>query len=95
MRVFSVIAIIATTMLGGCAFSDTVRSTIATKGADAADDLLESSEWAVCEAAPFGAIKRRYGGSSEKWAALNTLCSNAVPATRAVPPIATVVVGDP
>ncbi len=75
-------AITILVLLGGCTTSDRVRSIVADKGADAADDVLESSEWAICEAATFGAIKRRYGDSSEKWSALNTLCGKAALVAR-------------
>lgn len=50
--------------LAGCGLTpqgDTLRSTVATRGAEAADSLLENAEWAICYAASIGSVKRRYG----------------------------------
>lgn len=52
------------------------RAAIAERSAEASDAVVESAEWTLCNAAPVGAIKRRYDTEEEK-AAYNAICSGA------------------
>ena len=52
-------------LLVGCETADTARDVLRLKGAEAADQLLRSAEWAICKAASIGAIERRYGMTVE------------------------------
>ena len=61
--------------LGACGLTpqgDFVREAIKSYGAKAADAGLTNAEYFLCEAAPVGAVKKRYGG--EKSGAYNALC---------------------
>jgi hypothetical protein len=60
-------------LLSGCAQSDMLRAAIAEKGAQAADDTLESALWVVCDGSSTGAIRRRFVTEADK-AAYNQLC---------------------
>ena len=62
-------------LLGACGLTpqgDFVREAIKSYGAKAADAGLTNAEYFLCEAAPVGAVKKRYGG--EKSGAYNELC---------------------
>ena len=48
-------------VLSGCATYETVSTEVAEKGADAADEILETAEWGLTQAATLGAARRRYG----------------------------------
>ena len=64
--------VLAALVLSGC--TDATRSTIATRGAQAADQTLESAEWVMCHAASIGSVKRRYGKTEETARAYRELC---------------------
>ncbi len=67
----------AVLFLGGCGFTgqgDFVRNTIATKGAEAADEGLVNAEWWICTGTSIGSIKRKYGVSVERAHAYNRFC---------------------
>lgn len=64
------IALIFVVTLAGCS---TYRNIAATQGAEAADAALETAEWTLCNAAPVGAVKRRYQ-TQELQDAYNTIC---------------------
>lgn len=55
--------------LTGCAW----QAQIATDGAKAADDALAAAEWALCNAATVGSVKRRYQDPIKR-DAYNALC---------------------
>lgn len=57
----------------GCAEIAALRAGAASHGADAADQTLETALWAICNATPVGAIKRRFKTDEER-AAYSTLC---------------------
>lgn len=61
-------------LLSGCAGWDVVQAGIARNGAKVADESLESSEWAICQAPTMGAWMRRYGKDPEKMEAWLKLC---------------------
>ncbi len=72
-------AITIIVLLGGCGLTtvgDNLRADTATKGREAAAAALENAEWLLCRAMPVGAIKDRYGRSSEQAEAYSTLCGN-------------------
>jgi len=46
---------------------------IATKGAEASDDVLRDAIWVICNASPVGAVKRKFD-TPELVQAYNTLC---------------------
>lgn len=57
---FSILIAVAGVSLTSCAQSDIIRGEIAARSANAADDTLESAEWAYCEAPTIGALKRKF-----------------------------------
>lgn len=59
-------ALLAAFLLAGCAAVDTARDVVKVKGAEAADQALTGAEWVVCNAAPVGSVKRRYGQTMER-----------------------------
>lgn len=63
------------TLLVSCGTLQTVRTTIAVRGQNAADQTLESAVWTLCKATPVGAIKRKFKTESEQ-SAYNALCKN-------------------
>lgn len=64
-------------LMTGCSAAAAYRVAAAETGADAADQTLASAEWVLCNAAPVGAVKRRYN-TDDKRDAYNTLCPEAV-----------------
>lgn len=70
MKIITIL--LAGALLAGC--TDATRSIIATRGAQAADQTLESAEWVMCHAASIGSIKRRYGRTTETAEAYRALC---------------------
>jgi len=63
-------------LLSGCGSSDVYRGAVATHGAEAADDVLETSVWGVCMAATIGAVRRAYGDSRQEAEAYADFCNN-------------------
>lgn len=66
-------------LLGGCGLTpqgDAIRDKFIGTIAKAAEGGLENSENFMCELAPVGAVKRRYGATVEKSQAYKTLCNN-------------------
>lgn len=63
-------------VLSGCGTSDVYRGAVATHGAEAADDVLETSVWGVCMAATIGAVRRAYGDSRQEAQAYADFCNN-------------------
>ena len=63
-------------LLSGCGTSDVYRGAVATHGAEAADDVLETSVWGVCMAATIGAVRRAYGDSRQEAQAYAEFCNN-------------------
>jgi ABC-type enterobactin transport system permease subunit len=51
-----------------------VRAEVADHAAAAADASLESTEWALCQAASVGAVHRLYGPHPAKFAAWKRFC---------------------
>lgn len=64
------LVVILLLVLAGCS---TYRNIAATQGAEAADAALEAAEWTLCNAAPVGAVTRRYQ-TQELQEAYNTIC---------------------
>jgi hypothetical protein len=65
-------------LLTGCAQLDAAQSTIATQGAKANDEALESAEFVICRGISVGAWMRRYGSDLEKSRAWRVLCSEQI-----------------
>jgi hypothetical protein len=63
-------------LMTGCGAVGAYRGMVAETGADAADQALESAEWAMCNGVPVGAVKRRYN-TEEKRNAYNQICTDA------------------
>ena len=57
-------------LLGGCATLDRA----AVGGAKAADRVLATAEWTLCEVATRGSLKRRYGTSTERAKSYKEFC---------------------
>ena len=69
MKIQITILTIILILLSGCEF-------IEGKGTAVADKALLSAEWAICNAATVGSIRRRYGSDQERTAAWNAFCKN-------------------
>ena len=67
-----------TIALYGCAQYGAIKSTIASAGADAADEALSVAIWQLCNASTYGAIKRKFAASREKAQAVRILCAEDV-----------------
>ena len=76
-----IIGVLALLLMSGCGFTpygNFVRDAVKMKGAQAYDEGLKNSEWALCELPSIGSIKRKYGGSRERMKAYNDFCSGRV-----------------
>jgi hypothetical protein len=58
----------------GLAACDTALQAVATRGAAVHDQALLAAEFALCQAASIGSIKRRYGATPDAAAAYAQLC---------------------
>ena len=66
------IVLLATALLlSGCGFF----GVIAEKGAEASDEVLRDAIWAMCNATPVGAVKRKFN-TPELVSAYDTICSS-------------------
>lgn len=68
-------AILLALMLAGCGFTpqgNLIREVVKQSTQKAGDVGLQNAIWFLCEAAPVGSVKRRYGG--DKADAYNRLC---------------------
>ncbi len=75
-----VLCIILLFVLSGCGisvYSDAIRSGASEKGKEAAATALENAEWWLCRAASVGAIKDRYGTTTDKSVAYHIICQDA------------------
>ena len=52
--------------LSGCASIDSVKKTIAMKGAEISDDALTDAVWWTCKGASIGSVQRRYGQTRDR-----------------------------
>ena len=78
----------AVVLLTGCGFTsqgDAVRRAVAEGTVRAGDTGLENAEWFLCEAAPVGAVKRRYGADGNMASAYAKLCDRAASAGIVAP----------
>ncbi|MCH9053106.1 MAG: hypothetical protein IIA72_18945 [Proteobacteria bacterium] len=81
-------ALLALLLLAGCGFTPqgaAVRRAVAEGTARAGDTGLENAEWFLCEAAPVGAVKRRYGADGDMASAYTKLCDRAASAGIVAP----------
>ncbi|MCH8197697.1 MAG: hypothetical protein IH904_06400 [Proteobacteria bacterium] len=81
-------ALLALLLLAGCGFTPqgaAVRRALAEGTARAGDTGLENAEWFLCEAAPVGAVKRRYGADGDMASAYAKLCDRAASAGIVAP----------
>ena len=67
--------VLTISVLSGCAEVAAFRSGVATHGSDAADQALETTLWALCNASPVGAINRRFK-TQDEIEAYQRLCLN-------------------
>jgi len=67
MRLLILLAILA---LSGCGTMDAYRSVAADRGADAADQALDTAIWGQCQMSTLGAFSRRYPTEQERIAEL-------------------------
>ena len=78
----------AVTLLAGCGFTPqgaAVRRAVVEGTARAGDTGLENAEWFLCEVAPVGAVKRRYGADGDMASAYTKLCDRAASAGIVTP----------
>lgn len=61
--------------LAGCAEFSAVRTTVATQGAQAADEALSLAKWQTCQAATIGSLERELGGDKERIAGWILWCA--------------------
>ncbi len=52
--------------LSSCASIDTVKKTIAIKGAEISDTALTEAVWWTCKGASIGSVQRRYGQTKDR-----------------------------
>ena len=81
-------ALLALLLLAGCGLTPqgaAVRRAVAEGTARAGDTGLENAEWFLCEAAPVGAVKRRYGADGDMASAYAKLCDQAASAGIVAP----------
>ena len=86
---FVAIALLA---LAGCGLTpqgELARDMIRVKGATAADALVENALWVLCNAAPRGAVARRFGDNAEAARAYLTVCGDSakIPVIEMPPPV--------
>ncbi len=87
-RTTPIIAIVLALGLTGCGFTPqgaAVRRAVTEGTARAGDTGLENAEWFLCEAAPVGAVKRRYGADGDTASAYAKLCDRAASAGIVAP----------
>jgi len=60
MKTLIIIAAIAAFFMSGC-------SSVQVKGADVADQVLQSHVWYVCSAATVGSVKRQFAGRMDDY----------------------------
>ena len=60
MKVLKCMIFASLLFLTSCQAADIFRAQVAERGADAADQTLASAEWARCEGATMGAVRRKY-----------------------------------
>lgn len=65
-------------LLTGCAEVAAMRAAGAQHGAEAADQAVDTALWSLCNAAPVGAIQRRFKTPDER-EAYGTLCGHIPP----------------
>ena len=78
----------AVALLAGCGFTPqgaAVRRAVAEGTARAGEAGLENAEWFLCEAAPVGAVKRRYGADGKMASAYTKLCDRGASAGIVAP----------
>ena len=73
-------------LLSACGLTpqgDALRAALVRGGATAADRLVENSVWALCQAAPIGAVRREFGRAPEVY---DKFCETAQGAGLIGPP---------
>ncbi len=71
----TLLALTIATLLAGCAGFDTLQTTVAQRGAQAADEARETAEWTLCDAISVGAWRRAYAGDPGKADGWKALCA--------------------
>jgi hypothetical protein len=64
-------------ILAGCGvtpYGDEARRIVSESGARVADTTLENVEWYLCNAAPIGSLRRKYGSDPQLASAYRALC---------------------
>jgi len=75
----AILLIFCALLLSGCEFVGMARTAVAERGADAADQTLDTALWTICNGSPVGAINRRFRSADER-AAYREICpSNLLP----------------
>lgn len=73
----TLLALTIATLLAGCAGFDTLQTTVAQRGAQAADEARETAEWTLCNGISVGAWRRAYAGDPVKGEGWKRLCAQA------------------
>lgn len=66
-------------ILMGCDFVRIGRQAVASRGADAADQTLDTAVWTLCNGTPVGAINRRFKSEEEREAWRKLCLGNNLP----------------
>ncbi len=64
------LVLFAVAVLSGCGQGVAIRNA----GAVAEDQLIDTAEWSICNAASVGSVRRKYGSDEEKAAAWRVIC---------------------
>ncbi len=78
----TLLALTIATQLAGCAGFDTLQTTVAQRGAQAADEARETAEWTLCNGISVGAWRRAYAGDPERSAGWAALCAQPMAAPQ-------------
>ncbi len=73
-----IIILLALLALPACAEVTQAKKIVAQVGADAADQELQAAEWATCQAATIGAVRRKYGANRESAIAYLQFCNASI-----------------
>lgn len=77
MRFMLILIILAA--LSSCAEFGAFRSGVASHGAEASDQALDTAIWTLCNGIPVGAVNRRFKSESEKEAYRKLCPQNELP----------------
>ena len=84
MKLLTATSFILLLALGAC--SSVTKDALKSRGANAADQLLIDSAWAVCELASIGSVNRKYGQTTARADTYKAFCKGDGKANVISPP---------